>query len=92
MIRTIKPAEEEKRYQIKPDKDVVNFHVIEKVGEEDRKIATFYGHEAFKVSSTKSAPQRMAEKCAREMNYAWNQIKHLFPRPPKKKQKKKKVE
>ena len=82
MVKLLKlEKKEEKRYLVQ--EEGVDFNVIEKVDGADRKIATFYGHEAFKVLSSKSAPQRMAEKCAREMNCAWDQIKHLFKGPPK---------
>ncbi len=82
MVKILKlEKKDKKRYLVR--KAGIDFNVIEKVDDEDRKIATFYGHEAFKVSSSKPAPQRMAEKVAREMNCAWDQIKHLFKGAPK---------
>lgn len=84
LIKTKKPRKKEaKRYQVRQaDKD---FDIIDTLDDPERKLATFYGNEAFEVTSKKSAPQRMAEKVARDMNEAWDKTKHLFAEKPEEK-------
>ena len=85
MINNKKPKKkkEPERYQIiQEEKD---FHLIDSLDEEKRKLATFWGHDGFKIKGKKSVAQRMAEKVAREMNAAWDEIKGSLPPQPKSK-------